>query len=226
MVDQSEPSFTVRTQGTYLHTGAKIDVQYPDGKGVSGLLAGVDIAAGGSPFQLIVTHDGAWPEDRPETASDEATGEAPGARAQSEFEELTATLRTTERRLRESRTQADNLRRQRDASAEEVVKLYRWLGEKNQELGQLNRQLAMMRQEVEEQRARASRLQNFNSQQQARLAQQAEALREANERLRGQMRDLPGVLIVDPEPRERPSHRVMTWHEPDGSITIRVEDMR
>lgn len=61
------PLIETRHNGTrsWLERGDAVSLEYPDGKGVSGRLAGVDIAAGGAAFALIVTHDGTMPDTTP-----------------------------------------------------------------------------------------------------------------------------------------------------------------
>lgn len=62
-------AFTHHGVQSFAEPGDSITVEFPDGKGVGGRLAGVDIAAGGTPFSLIVTHDGDVPP--PETTADD-----------------------------------------------------------------------------------------------------------------------------------------------------------
>lgn len=133
-------TFSLRTTHNgrhhWLTPGDKIDLEFDDGKGVSGRLADVNVEPGGSAFSLIVTHDGRPLVREPFKLSDLGTS----------MHEMTEATTTQGDRDADARpeTVADNMRntlpdRDLRATRTSVLELLR---AKERELLDLARQLA------------------------------------------------------------------------------------
>lgn len=253
--EAAEPSFFVRmpiAQDVILGPGARMSIEYPDGKGVSGLLAGVDIAPGGSSFRLVVTHDGRWPDDRPEIAPDEANDSQGDDTLADTEARLRERLKATE--VRAAQLYADNERLRannlstRAANARQVERIRELRIALTDTQTENARQAGTIGKLQEERDAALDRAADLDTsrQQEARRADEMHArAREAEDEIcllraeRDSRVAAPkshnvfytavtgqGVISADSiahEPQEKPRQRVITQHDPDGSVTIRVE---
>lgn len=117
-------AFTHHGVQSFAEPGDSITVEFPDGKGVGGRLAGVDIAAGGTPFSLIVTHDGEWPDEtadaRPQTPCNGVSPDRGEVTLERDPRELTGELTRTRFELELSRERAQEALARWHASANRV----------------------------------------------------------------------------------------------------------
>lgn len=205
---EAEPSFTVRTAGTYLHRGARISVQFPDGKGVAGILAGVDIAAGGTPFSLVITHDGDWPDDHVGIG-----GERLDARPETSAEAVQSDTRGDD----PTDGERDLLTELGDRALQvAALRLRRKVVELSSRLARSERLCAEWEENSRNWEARAHAL--------MKLAREP-VFDETRNKLKSEGAVENHITINEAPLREKTRHRVMTWHESDGSVTIRVEEM-
>lgn len=210
--------FTIYTPHTRLHQGDMVSVEYPDGKGVTARVAHVEIGPGGTPFAIICTHDGqvvpdptggtfrttegstfrtGVSDDRPETVSDEADA-SPGGDYVSTVE------RADWAALREARLR----RQERTISRMQTVER-----DLRDQLAEVRAELGAAKDEVLGLTEARHALLAYNE-------DQARTIRELREHSVARSDD-QGITLP---PGGRPGHLVMTWHESDGSVTIRVED--
>lgn len=75
--DPDNASWSIHANnGGRMRKGTGLSLAFADGKGVAGRIAGVDIDPGGASWRVVVTHDGEWPNDRPETPAEAVEGNA------------------------------------------------------------------------------------------------------------------------------------------------------
>lgn len=242
---------------TWLTQGDKLSVEFPDGKGVEARIADVSIAPGGTPFSIICTPGGEWPDAQPEFAPGEAK-DTDGSDDLTEGEgDLLSALRAKSRQAEKLKRQVEELtnelefRTRREAEKDRIIgtrtrqleRSRRHHDEKNDQLAGLEKALERRHRDVEELRASLRDLGNDYrivqeqlEQEKARsldlstriidAAKRAEAKAGAIDRLSGSTINFYGSLARAQQvvaARERPRQRVVTQHDGDGSVTIRVE---
>lgn len=116
------PLITARHNGvpSFIELGDQISVEFPDGKGVSGTFAGVDIEPGGEPFRLVVTHDGEKPNARSESVCDEVSPDRGEVTPEREPRELPGELTRLRMELELSRDRTQEVLGRWHASANRV----------------------------------------------------------------------------------------------------------
>lgn len=262
---------------TWLAQGDKIDLEFEDGKGVSGRIGDVNVEPGGSSFSIIVTHDGqplvrayrlsdlgmamsdimGAADARPETACDEAT-DAEGSNDPTPGErDLLNALKVKSRQAENLKHKVEELRNElefrtrREAEKDRIIdsrtrqleRSRRHHDEKNDLLANLHRAMNASTEEIEALRASLKDLgEDYRIVQEMLEQERAEKKKaEGINQIRGTFRtgittgrvigpiSEQHITINSPSTeqvlaaRERPRQRVVTQHDVDGSVNIRVE---